>query len=227
LAAKAAIYIQTHGFANKPSRPYFLKNVLIENNEFGNTHIEVLDSKGNIVLNRCKGFMLTGIVLAGYEAGSIIENVLIRDNSYTNLTWKIYGTTNPLHPEQTNSGLKAPPDIIFATVKPLVNRQMFGNEIVYFLDGSRYKCTQQGYFSDKKGIISGKEGSDLVECDNSNGLRVGMYIVITGAGKMGTNLYTFIGSINNNQLGLIDAIGKSGGIISATYSIIQPVLSAM
>ena len=104
---------------------------------------------------------------------------------------------------------------------------MFGNEIVNFPDGSRYRCTQQGYFSNKKGIISGKEGSDLVECDNSKGLRVGMYIVITGVGKMGSNHYTFIRSINNNQLGLIDAHGKSGGITAATYSIIQPVLSAL
>jgi len=225
LAAKAALYFHTHGFAAKPARAYFMKNVLIEKNEFANTHKETLDSKGNIIGNECKGYMLTGIVLAGYDSSSKVENFLIRDNSYTNLIWKTYGTADVLAPERTNPGLKSPPDVIVADTKPLANRQMFGNEIIRYPDGSRFKCTQQGYFSNKSGTISGKEGSNAVECDNSNGLRVGMYIVITGAGKRGINLYTFIRSIDNNRLVLTDPIVKSEGVAAARYSIMQPVLS--
>jgi parallel beta-helix repeat protein len=226
LAAKAALYFQTHGFANKPARAYFMKNVLIEKNEFGNTHKETLDRMGNIVGNACKGYMLTGIVLAGYDAKSKVENFLIRNNRYANLIWKTYGTADVLAPERSNPGLRSEPDIIVSDVKPLTNRQMFGNEIVHYPDGTRFRCTRQGYFSNKSGTMSGKEGSNIVECDNSNGLRVGMYIVITGAGKGGANLYTFIRSIDNNLLGLTDMIDKSGGFTSARYSIIQPVLAA-
>jgi parallel beta-helix repeat protein len=226
LAAKAALYIQTHGFANKPARVYFMKNVLIEKNEFGNTHKETLDSKGNIVGNECKGYMLTGIVLAGYDAKSKVENFLIRENNYTNLIWKTYGTADALGPERTNPGLRSAPDVIVSKVKPLTNRQMFGNEIVHYPDGSKFRCTQQGYFSNKTGTMNGKEGMNTAECDNSNGLRVGMYIVITGAGKGGANLYTFIKSIDNNRLALTDMIGKPGGVNAARYSIIQPVLAA-
>ena len=226
LASKAALYIQTHGFATKPPMAYFMKNVLIEKNEFGNTHKETFDRAGNIVGNECKGYMLTGIVLAGYDARSKVENFLIRENSYTNLIWKTYGTADVLAPERTNPGLRSAPDVIVSNVKPLTNRQMFGNEIVHYPDGSKFKCTRQGYFSNKTGTMNGKEGSNTVECDNSNGLRVGMYIVITDAGKGGANLYTFIRSIDNNRLGLTDTIEKSGGFTAARYSIIQPVLSA-
>jgi len=227
LAAKAAIYIHTHGFATRPARPYFMKNVLIEKNEFSNTHKETLDSKGTIVGNECRGYMLSGIVLAGFDKSSRVENLLIRDNNYKNLIWKTYGTANPLAPDSTNPELRSIPEVIYSDVKPLVNRQLFGHEIVQFADGTRFRCIQQGYFSSKKGTVSGEEGSAIVECDNSNGLRVGMYIVITGAGKAGANLYTFIRTIENNRLVLTEAIGKKGGVSAAAFSIIQPVLMAI
>lgn len=227
LAAKAALYIQTHGSATKPAKPYFIQNVLIEKNEFGNTHKEVRDSNGNVAGNECKGDMLTGIVLAGYNKQSKVESLVIRDNSYTNLIWKAYGTADPLAPENTNPGLKSVPDVIQAAVKPLTDRQLFGNEIIVYPDGSRYKCTRQGYFSSKTGTMTGDEGKDFVTCDNSTGLRVGMYLVITGAGRSGADLYTFIRSIDNNRITLTDPIARKGGVTAATYRIMQPVLVAL
>jgi len=227
LAAKAALYIQTHGSATKPAKPYFIKNVLIEKNEFGNTHKEVLDSNGNVAGNECKGHMLTGIVLAGYNKQSKVESLVIRDNSYTNLIWKTYGTADPLAPEHTNPGLKSVPDVIQSAVKPLTDRQLFGNEIIVYPDGSRYKCTRQGYLSSKTGTMTGEEGRYVVACDNSTGLRVGMYLVISGAGRSGADLYTFIRSIDNNRITLTDPIVRQGGVTAAAYRIMQPVLVAL
>ena len=202
-----------------------MKNVIIEKNEFGNTHIETRDSSGAVIGNECKGYMLSGIVLAGYDASSKVNNVLIRGNSYTNLIWKIYGPADPFHPERTNPGFKAEPEIIYAKSKPLVNRQLFGDEIVQYPDGSRFKSTRQGYLSGKTGTLSGKEGSTVVDCDNSTGLRVGMYLVVTGAGRGGAHLYTFIRSIDNNRLVLTEPVAKKREV-EEKYSIMQPQLVA-
>lgn len=200
---RTGIYLLLSGTARVPARRFITQDLLIENNEFGNASSEIADATGNIVGTVCSGFQQAGISADLAAPGAGIENLIIRENSYRNLLHNIYTGSGEQILEKLHPEAHFIPEMIYSQVKPLRNRQLFGSEIIHYtLDGSVEKVAGFGYFTDKKGTVSGATGETVLKCDNSRGLRVGMFITISGAGKSGEALSGYITSLDRDTVTL-------------------------
>lgn len=223
LANRTGIYFNFSGASTTPAKSYFINNVTVEDNHFGNTHIETYDNADNVVGNSCAGTQSTGITVAGLST-SVVRNLNIRDNRFKNIIYNIYGGTTPQLLETQNPEAHFIPEVIVSQANPLTDRKLFGSEtIVYATTGARQICSLLGVVTTKTGTASASASSYDVTVDDSNRMRVGWFLLIPGAGAAGGSYYGYIKSIADNVLTMDTQISTT--VAGAAYTVIAPTLT--
>ena len=221
--SRAGLYLYISGASQVPAKKYSTTNLLIENNQFGNTHVDILDPAGTIIAGVCEGFQQTGISIDLVSSRPEIKNLVIRGNTFSNLPYNIYTGSGTLPLENLHPEAHFVPESIYAQTRPLKNRQLFGSEVIYYAsDGIREQCTGFGYYTDKRGTISGAAGEQVLKCDSSKGLRVGMFIIIQGAGPGGASLSAYVTSINRETVTIDRKLLTS--VVGTAYTVQQPTV---
>jgi hypothetical protein len=223
---KAGIYLALSGSAIIPPKRYLTRNLRVENNILGNTHTDNLVAKGKGEGCTCDGFQRTGISIDLTSAGKPeLANLVISGNHFMNIPYGVYSGTPVQSLEGLNPGAHLIPEVIVGNERTLKGRQMFGGEVIRYPDGRRWKCKGAGFFTDLKGIVSGAAGSNTLTCVDCRGLRVGMFITVSGGGKGGAPLSAYITAIHGKALTIDGTLVTP--VNGAPFSISRPVVEQL